>query len=523
MKTITPNFDHFTQLNKLQKNCDVYIKNNYQTVKDPQTEEKKLLYESSLYEFFKASWHVIEPGKDIYLNWHQEAICEYLEYFNKGHINKLLINIAPRHLKSIIVTINFPVWEWLSDPTLRYLCLSYSSRLSVKHNLKRRTIIRSNWFQSLWGHKFELSGDNNLKTEFSNNFQGQMFASSFGGTVLGEGGDRIIVDDPHHPEELESDNVREGTVSEFDDVVGTRLNDPNKGGIITVMQRLHDKDISGHTLAEIGGYTHLCLPTIAEEDQRIIFPMSGRYVDRKKGTLLHEERFGWSKVKDAQKVLGSYKFAGRHQQRPVPASGGIVSPEWIVRYKNLPALKRIIQSWDTAQKDKTENDNWACTTWGESYDRDYYLIHSFIGKFDYVKGKRAFCSLYDSFLPDVILIEDKSTGSSLIQEARKPIILDGGEKIIKIDSWIVGIIPKQNKEVRMEVEATAYENKRVHHPYDSPWLAEYERDLFNFPKGVKDSIDSTSQFLGWVRQNIRDGVANASSESETENILQMLR
>jgi predicted phage terminase large subunit-like protein len=289
------------------------------------------------------------------------------------------------------------------------------------------------------------------------------------------------------------------------------------------MQRLHDKDISGHTLAEIGGYTHLCLPTICEENQRIIFPMSGRYVDRKAGTLLHEERFGWSKVKDAQKVLGSYKFAGRHQQRPVPASGGIVPPEWIVRYKNLPALKRIIQSWDTAQKDKAENDNWACTTWGESYDRDYYLIHSFIAKLDYVKGKKVFCDLYEAFLPDVIIIEDKSTGSSLIQEARKPIVLDGGEKTIKINSWIVGIIPKQNKETRMEVEATAYENKRVHHPMNAEWLAEYESALFKFPKGIKDSVDCTSQFLYWVRQNIRDGSANASSENETDNILQMLR
>jgi phage terminase large subunit-like protein len=151
------------------------------------------------------------------------------------------------------------------------------------------------------------------------------------------------------------------------------------------------------------------------------------------------------------------------------------------------------------------------------------LIHSFIAKLDYVKGKKAFCDLYEAFLPDVIIIEDKSTGSSLIQEARKPIVLDGGDKTIKINSYIVGVIPKQNKETRMEVEATAYENKRVHHPINAEWLADYESALFKFPKGVKDSVDSTSQFLFWVRQNIRDGSANASSENETESILQMLR
>lgn len=523
MSIIIPKFSDFTQVSKLYNSCDKYCRNNYRVSSDPETEEKKALYESSLHEFFKGSWQVIEPGRPIYLNWHQELICEYLEYFSQGHIDRLLINIAPRHLKSIIVTINFPVWEWLKDPTLRYLCLSYSSRLSVKHNLKRRTIIRSPWFQNLWGHKFELSLDNNLKTEFSNNHEGQMFASSFGGTVLGEGGDRIIVDDPHHPEEVESDAVRESTVSEFDDVIGTRLNDPNKGGIVVVMQRLHDKDVSGHILSEIGGYTHLCLPTIAEENQRIIFPATRRYVERKISTLLHEDRFGWEKVKQAQKVLGAYKFAGRHQQRPVPASGGIVKPEWIMRYRKLPPLKRIVQSWDTAQKDKAENDNWACTTWGESYDQNYYLIHTFIAKFDYVHGKKTFCDLYEAFLPDVIIIEDKSSGSSLIQEAKKPIVLDSGKKIVNIKSWIIGVIPKQSKEVRMEVEATAYENNRVYHPIDAEWLAEYETALLNFPKGVKDAVDSTSQFLCWVRQNIHNGYAESNESNETNDIINMIK
>lgn len=153
---------------------------------------KRELQRRSLYEFFRSSWHVLEPGSELKLNWHLSLLAEYLELVSTGEIKRLLINIAPRHLKSTLCSICFPVWEWMSEPSYRYLFLSYSARLSTKHSLKRRTLIQSPWFQAKWGDKFFLSGDHNLKTEQENNFRGQMFSTSMGGTVMGEGGDRII-------------------------------------------------------------------------------------------------------------------------------------------------------------------------------------------------------------------------------------------------------------------------------------------------------------------------------------------
>ncbi len=209
---------------------------------------------ASLYEFVRQSWHVVEPGVPFIGGWHIEQICEHLEACSGGDLRKLLINIPPRHSKSTIVSVMWPMWEWLTDPAQKFLCASYSGNLSIRDNLKARRLIQSPWYQDRWGHMFRLAGDQNAKQRYENDKTGYRLATSVGGTATGEGGSRLLLDDPHSAQEAQSDAIRESALEWFDVVWSTRLNDPKADVMVTIMQRLHERDISGHIIDDIGGW-----------------------------------------------------------------------------------------------------------------------------------------------------------------------------------------------------------------------------------------------------------------------------
>ncbi len=268
------------------------------------TEKERRAASASLYEFVKQSWHVVEPGVKFIESWHIEEICEHLEAVSDGEIQKLLVNIPPRHSKSTIVSVMWPMWEWLTQPDQKFLCASYSGNLSIRDNLKARRLVQSPWYQERWGHMFKLSGDQNAKQRFENDKTGYRLATSVGGTATGEGGSRLILDDPHSAQEAQSDTIRESALDWFDMVWSTRLNDPRNDAMVTIMQRLHDRDISGHILDDIGGWEHLMIP--AEWDGVPRRSVLGVYDPRQVGgELICPERFGEKEITELKQLLGS--------------------------------------------------------------------------------------------------------------------------------------------------------------------------------------------------------------------------
>jgi len=231
--------------------------------------DKAKIAQESLSTFIRQAWPIIEPKSEYLQNWHIDAISEHLQAITDGKINKLLINMPPRHGKSILVSVMWPVWEWIRNPSGRWLFASYAGSLSTKHSLDRRTILQSEWYKANWGHVFRISGDQNLKTEYQNDRRGVMVATSVGGTATGKGGSRIVVDDPHNPMEAESDVQRESAIRFFDLTLSTRLDDLKTGAIVVVMQRVHEKDLSGHLLNQ-GGWEHLCLPSEYDGSDRTV-------------------------------------------------------------------------------------------------------------------------------------------------------------------------------------------------------------------------------------------------------------
>jgi hypothetical protein len=200
--------------------------------------------EASLRVFVQQAWAILEPQTPFLPNWHIDLISEYLEAVSAGQITRLVINLPPRYMKSLLVSVLWPVWEWLHTPHTRWLFASYSESLAAQHSLDRRTVLQSAWYQDRWGSRFQLTADQNEKTECRNDRRGSMTATSVGGTATGKGGNRIVVDDPHNPTQAESDRQREQANTFFLTTLSTRLDDKRDGAIVLVMHRLHTRDLT---------------------------------------------------------------------------------------------------------------------------------------------------------------------------------------------------------------------------------------------------------------------------------------
>jgi predicted phage terminase large subunit-like protein len=473
-------------------------------------EEDKLAMEQSLHKYIPRAWEIIEPGITYIDNWHIEAICEYLEAVSLGQINRLLINMPPRYMKSISVTVGWPTWVWTKDPYKRFISLSYSATLSKKHNINRRDIIQSPWYQKKWRDKFVLRDDKNTQMLFENDKMGFMFATSIGGTLTGEGGDYIVVDDPHNPQQAQSDAERESALEFFKTTLPTRLNDKKKGAIIVVMQRLHEADISGHCLKE-GGYTHLCLPGIAERKQIITFPITLKEIVREEGDILWPEREDKKELDAMKKALGTYGFSGQYQQDPSPAGGGMIKRCWWRYWKpkgvKLPTITEKledgtyqyieavdlpdywdeqIQSWDCTFKKEEDND-YVCGGVIARRLANYYfmdLINDKMGIVDTMKNINEMTKRWPE--ATLKLVEDKANGSAVIEMLQDKI------------PGIVPVNPKGDKISRANAVAPVIQSGNVYlpHPLIHAWVNDFIEQCSKFPKGVNDDmVDMMSQGL----------------------------
>jgi hypothetical protein len=400
-------------------------------------EQERRSASSSLYEFVKQSWHVVEPGIPFIESWHIKAICEHLEAVSSGDIHRLLINIPPRHSKSTIVSVMWPAWEWLTDPAQKFLCASYSGNLSTRDNLKTRRLLQSNWYQQRWGYMFAFAGDQNAKQRFENDKTGYRLATSVGGTATGEGGSRLILDDPHGAQAAQSEVMRESDLEWFDMVWSTRLNNPKTDAMVTVMQRLHERDISGHIIDDIKGWEHICIP--AEYDGKVRKTKLGAYDPRKKkGELICPERFGPAEITTLKQLLGTYGTAGQLQQDPTPSEGGILKTQHFKLWPSksgLPPFEYILQSYDCAFTEKTTGDPTACSVWAmftHKGERNAMLIDAWDEHLSYpdlrAKAIKDWTTEYGGMTkdspysrarrPDRILVEAKASGQSLLQDLR---------------------------------------------------------------------------------------------------------
>lgn len=390
----------------------------------------------SLVDFIRRAWHVLEPSEPYVHGWHMDAIGEHLEAITSGKLNRLLINIPPGTMKSMASAVFFPAWEWgpMGLANKRFIGASHEGGLATRDNMKMRRLITSEWYQRLW--PTILTNDQNEKTYFENDKTGWRQACPVK-SMTGRRGDRVLWDDPHSVEDAHSVAALESANRVFRETLPTRLNNPEKSAIIILMQRLNQKDVSGEILAGDLGYEHLCLPMEWEAPRKKTIL---GFVDPRKhvGELLFPGRFPAEVVERDKKIMGSYAVAGQFQQRPSPAGGGIIKTDnfrlWPAK-KQIPDLFWVGQSLDTAFTDKTTGDPTAFTCWGIfEYEgrRNVLLLDCWEEWIAYPQLRAKVISewgaryggvkddiMKPSRRPDVILIENKGSGQSLIQDLRQ--------------------------------------------------------------------------------------------------------
>lgn len=439
---------------------------------------------SSLYHFSEKAYPILEPNREFIPGWHIEAICEHLEACANGQIKNLVINMPPRHMKSLLVSVLFPAWLWLKKPESRFLMASYAASLSVRDSMKTRKVIQSDWYQSRFGDIFQMNADQNAKMKFENNRTGYRLATSVDGAGTGEGGDYIVVDDPHKVKESESKVMRESVLRWWDNEMSSRGNNPETVVKIIVMQRVHEGDLSGHVLKQ-GGYEHLCLPA-EYEPKAVRVPSTINWKDPRteEGELLWAKRFTKKSLDELKLRMGSTVWAGQGQQRPAPADGIIFKRQWYKYYKVIPdEFDKIALSADLTFKEGTSNDYTVLQVWGKKGASRYLLdqVRARMGFKVQIQSILSLCSKW----PD---LREKWVEQAANAEA----LLD----VLKSEITGLILIPaKTSKRNRAEAIAPQFEAGNIYLPDASiaHWIHDYTEELTIFDNGLHDDqVDATS-------------------------------
>lgn len=452
------------------------------------SEERKFqaLLRTDFRAFVHKAFTTLSPGQTYVPSWHIDAIARQLERVRRGEIQRLIINMPPRSLKSITASVAFPAFVLGHAPSRRIICVSYSGDLAKKHSNDFRALIESHWYRAAFPAT-RIGPFKDSETEIEFTARGFRLATSVGGTLTGRGGDIIVIDDPLKPDDALSEAKRSVANLWFANTLLSRLDDKRTGAIVIVMQRVHMDDLTGFLLSRSNEWELLSLPAIAEFEETI--PLgNGRQHRRQVGEALSPEREPIDVLEALKLQIGSDAFSAQYQQAPVPPGGAMIKRHWVGRYADVlpPEAERrmTVQSWDTASKGGPDNDWSVCTTWILTRRKRWYLLDVWRRRVDYPALKAAVKSLAKQWGARRVLVEDAVTGTALVQELREQI------------SGIIAIKPVGDKVSRMAVASAKFEAGQVFLPQRADWLPDLEAELFAFP-GARhdDQCDSISQAL----------------------------
>jgi predicted phage terminase large subunit-like protein len=454
-------------------------------------EEYRAILRMDFLTFIERAFYELNPGRRFIASPFIALIAAKLEACRTGQIRRLIINLPPRSLKSHCASIAFTAWYLGHHAAGHLICASYGQDLADKFARDCRIVMNSAWYKALFRTRFS---ERQAVHDFKTTEQGTRMATSVGGVLTGRGADMIILDDPLKPDDALSQTRRASINDWYDNTLLSRLNDKSKGCIIIIMQRLHQDDLVGHVL-EQDDWEMLSFPAITSEDecQPIEGPLGRSWFKRRAGEALHPEREPLETLAKIRQTIGEYNFLSQYQQEPAPVGGAMVKTAWLAFYEpheRPEKYSRIVQSWDTANKANELSDFSVCTTWGVEHNR-YHLLDVFRRRLEYPDLRRAVMNQAKLHNANNILIEDKASGTQLIQDLKYEGTLG-----------ITAYEPPSgtDKIMRLHAQTAMFENGFVRLPRAAPWLADYVAELTGFP-GTKfdDQVDSTTQFLHYIQ------------------------
>ena len=386
---------------------------------------------TNFYAFVQKVFETAVPGATFSQNCGTQAVAHALEKIVRRQTTRLIINIPPRNLKSICASVALPTFMLGHDPTKKIICVSYSDELARKFSNDCRAVMREAWYQRLFP-KTHIDKAKDTETEVRTTKRGYRLATSVGGTLTGRGGDIIIIDDPIKPQDAQSKSVREKTVQWYENTLLSRLDDKVHGAIVVVMQRLHMDDLTGHLLEKNADFELVCLPAIAETRQTIQLP-HGRVHVREIGDVLDPVREPRAALEELKTSMTPLVFSAQYQQAPIPLAGNLIKREWLQFYTgNVPWQENeyYVVSWDTAMKSSELADYSVGTVWlVHDKGKKIYLVDLVRGRYEFPDLVKAAVSLHRKWEFGTerrcrLIIEDKGSGTSLIQALKDERILD---------------------------------------------------------------------------------------------------
>lgn len=461
--------------------------------KDVPREVTTILCEKSLYWFSRCAWEIVEPAIPFVDNWHiRDGIADHLQAVTEGLFDKLLINVPPGSMKSLLCSVFWPCWVWTTQPETRWMLASYSKGRVAEDSGRRRNVIQSEWYQGQWPTDF--AQDKNQVLRFQNLDRGWMFATQVGGG-LGEHPDYIVLDDPNDTEETDSKTKMTKAWEWQTGTLASRGIARNVKRAV-IQQRTDELDFSGHILGEVNeedrddDYVHICLPAEYEENRMVDTPTGWNDPRTEPGDLLWPELFGPEKIAELKK-MGVYRAAGQLQQSPAPKEGGMFKREYfrIVDEPPDPEQRRhVVRYWDlAASQDQGDYTAGVLISWGfcKSLNRWVYFVED-IERGQWLPGTRN----------DTILSTAKMDGADVFVWGPQDPGAGGKEAAITfamlLDGFIVATEPPINKVRHADPLAAAFEAGNVV-VVKGEWNEPFIRELVVFPRGSNDDqVDGAS-------------------------------
>lgn len=423
-----------------------------------------------------------------YDNWHVWVIAHWLARAAAGDVRRLIIAMPPRSFKSWLASVCLPAWLLGRNPSEKIVCASYAQKLSEEFSFETRKLMQSDFYRRVFPDTHLDPKKCNAEV-LATTRGGRRRATSVGGTLTGLGGDFIIIDDPIKADEGQSEVARENAMKWYRGTAASRLDNPKKGRIIVIAQRLHQEDLPGQLLAA-GNWDLLELPLIEWKDRQFeVAP--GTFMTREAGNILHEERIGDEEIARLRSEMGERDFEAQYNQRPLPPGGALFKLKWLQRYDEPPGVHQvegIFQSWDTAYETAEGNDYSVCSTWALSGKR-CYLLDIYRERLQFSDLEKAVYRMREKWDADLVIVEKAGSGISLGQNINR----------LQQQHWLQVLSPVGSKQDRASQQSPKFERGEIWLPREAPWLKGFEVELLSFPHGKHDDqVDSIVQFLAAV-------------------------
>lgn len=462
----------------------------------------------------------VSPQSVYQDNWHIDVICTELEKMIRGENNRLIINIPPRYMKSIICSVALPAFILGKFPAETIVCVSYADELAKKLAVDCRRVMESAWYHRIFPNT-RLAANRREIMDFETTRGGGRYSSTVGGTLTGRGGNWIIIDDPIKPADANSDLIRNKVNEWYGSTLYSRLNDKKNGKILLIMQRTHEQDLTGYLVESKAGFKHIVIPLLAIREEHWVWErcvdgvVRRFYQNRSVGEPLHSRREGIMEIERVKQAMGRIAFASQCQQDPLAQGGNFVKWHWFKRYsweeleqsvyRGEFSILQMMFSWDLAIKRGKENDYSVCIC-ALRTDKGWYLLDVKRWKLElpelvkagyaYMEEKRLLFKRLRYGLSFKILVEEAGCGIGFLQEMQRRYSR----------SVIIPVKPTEDKETRLQNVTPALEAGRCLLPENGAvWEADFKHEVLGFPNTKHDDqVDALSQLLSYWKPRTFD-------------------